>query len=279
MINLKNIFVLMLIFIYSQAKSQSNNSELIFFPIDNLYKPNYSNPFEAKIGFDFYLNQNNIELNIGGDKDILNFKLDETNVVGLGTEFFTWTRLKSQSNFKFPVLTVDYFFGLYLSSRMNLLDYEILSRLRLSHISAHLADGHYDNENNQWIENVKPFVYSREFFELSSSLNLEFTKPYIGFGYIYHVKPEIYSKFFLSLGGELELFKLQNSSISGFISFDIKLMKRSENELQKDLSFNLGLKFKDQVRLCYQFYSGYDIHGELSSMYNKNSSIGIYLVL
>ncbi|MCX8011222.1 MAG: hypothetical protein N3A61_08720, partial [Ignavibacteria bacterium] len=164
---MKNVFVLMLIFIYSQAKSQRINSELIFFPIENLYKPNYSNPFEAKIGFDFYLNKNNIELNIGGAKDIFNLRLDEVNMLGLGTEFFTWTRLKSQSNFKFPVLTVDYFFGLYFTNRMKLLDYEFQSRLRLSHISAHLADGQYDNDNNQWTDSLKPFVYSREFIELS----------------------------------------------------------------------------------------------------------------
>ncbi|MCX8010115.1 MAG: hypothetical protein N3A61_03095, partial [Ignavibacteria bacterium] len=79
--------------------------------------------------------------------------------------------------------------------------------------------------------------------------------------------------------GESDGFKFSSINVDCFTSFDIKFMKRSENEIQKDFSFNLGLKFKDKLRLCYQYYSGYDIHGELNSFFSKTSSVGIYLVL
>lgn len=57
--------------------------------------------------------------------------------VNIGAEALVWSRLRQLSDFRFPVETADYFFGLY--STFDLLNAK--HRFRVSHISAHLVDG------------------------------------------------------------------------------------------------------------------------------------------
>ena len=78
----------------------------------------------------------------------------------LGVDFMTYTRLRSEHNLKFPVETIDYWFGV----RAEYAPTPTLSlRLRAAHISAHLVDGLVDT--SAAFSDKKPFVYSREFLE------------------------------------------------------------------------------------------------------------------
>ncbi len=252
------------------------------FPIDLLYKPNYTNPFEAKIGTQFTLNENKLQLDIGTAKDILRYYHSPNLHFGFGAEFFTWTMLKSESDFKFPVVTVDYFFGIYFSNLYRTESFTIRNRLRVGHISAHLVDGSYDVLTNKWNNNLLPFVYSREFLELSTSLDYDYLRTYFGFNYLFHTIPSEEGKINFNLGSEVFIYRLEELHSTIFIGLDLKLLKGYSAKYRADKNFTVGFHIGDKVqtglRVYYQYYSGGNIHGEFSYQSDKRSSIGVNLV-
>ncbi len=71
-------------------------------------------------------------LKLGYGRDIF-----EVGKVGVGLEGIVWSRLETLSQFRFPVQTADYFFGLFADWH----DAYATWRVRISHISSHLVDG------------------------------------------------------------------------------------------------------------------------------------------
>ena len=66
------------------------------------------------------------------------------STVSLGAEALIWSGLKAYSDFRFPVQTADYFFGIYSIFPLPLWGSDLRPwrmRLRISHISSHLVDG------------------------------------------------------------------------------------------------------------------------------------------
>jgi hypothetical protein len=82
--------------------------------------------------------------------------------VGIGLEGVVWSRLATLSQFRFPVQTADYFFGVYSDWR----DLYATWRFRVSHISSHLVDG------SDSIIGGSSSSYSREFVELMREVPL-----------------------------------------------------------------------------------------------------------
>ena len=78
---------------------------------------------------------------------------------------FTYTLLRGETDFHFPVDAVDYLFGVNFGYKNNFeKNKEFGARLRISHISAHFVDGHFDGSTGNWRDGQIPRVFSREFF-------------------------------------------------------------------------------------------------------------------
>lgn len=76
----------------------------------------------------------------------------------IGLEGLAWSRLQALSQFRFPVETVDYFFGAFFTWVQSP---DVGWKLRISHISSHLVDG------ADSITGGSSSKYSREFVELT----------------------------------------------------------------------------------------------------------------
>ncbi|HPD34016.1 MAG TPA: hypothetical protein PKV40_06720, partial [Candidatus Kapabacteria bacterium] len=100
-----------------------------------LIKPFAANIYEARIGMVDYATENHLRLDIGANLDLYQQKLKNNIQFGFGTEFFTYTQLRSEDNFKFPVETIDYYFGGNFSFIYPIKNYGIEARLRVAHIS------------------------------------------------------------------------------------------------------------------------------------------------
>lgn len=253
-----------------------------FFPERNLYIPNFSNPLEAKIETQFFTENNNLELIIGAAKDLFHYQTGWRTVSGFGVEFFNWTRLDRKENFKFPVLAVDYFFGGYLAFRYNGRRIHWLNRFRVSHISAHLADGSYNIQNSQWNERI-PFVYSREFVEWNSNIIYKKLRTYFTASYIFHSIPELRSKTITGIGAEALITSFHKNSIHLFAGFDLKFQKYFSNKINSNNNFTAGLIFgnlmNSNFRIAYQYYNGYSLHGEFFMNKDAYSVVSLSLVL
>ncbi len=252
-----------------------------YFPDSLNVSPFTAKMIEPKIGFSFQTGANELELNIGNSLDIIHFKKGETGTLSIGADFFTFTLLRGEANFHFPVDAVDYLFGLNFGYKTMLNDNEIGVRVRLSHISAHFVDGHYEGVNKRWKDNLNPRVYSREFVEVLPFYRTGSLRAYAGFTYIFSVDPESIGKDNYHLGFEYFYPKAMFNLFRFFIAYDLKVIHldkyTANNSIQVGVRF--GKTYGKGFGIYYQYYSGKSHHGEYYDFTKRYSAIGFNLEL
>lgn len=271
------IFTLIILFFYSTSFSQTKTE---LFPSGLNIQPFTANLLEARNGFYSLVNQSRVRLDIGASKDVYRI-VTPNSVLSFGADMFTFTRLRNESHFKFPVETIDYFFGVNCGYKIIKDNYEYGFRFRISHISAHLVDGRYDLNYYSWRGNILPFVYSREFVELFPFYKIGGFRVYAGFTYIFHVIPKNIGKEIYQTGFDYYYKSFPIKNVTPFIADDFKLTKigaYSGNNI-----FVAGIKFGHYngsgFSILYSYYSGKSIHGEYYN-YNENyATLGINLDL
>lgn len=238
-----------------------------------LFKPLSANTFEPRIGLIWHANNNRLRLDIGNSVDMVQYAIEgQKKKLTLGSDFFTYTQLRGEKNFHFPVDAVDYLFGFnvnYIDSMGNGI---LSSRLRLSHISAHFVDGHFDGTTGQWKDATNPRVYSREFFDLAISYEPERSlRLYIGTLYLWHLDPTTLPKFLVYAGSEahLDLF----AAVQGYAAYQFTATGvRPRHEFQAGTK--IGNWSGRGIKLFFTYYSGNSIHGEYYDRNDKYSGVG-----
>ena len=246
------------------------------FPSDLNIQPFTANFLEPKAGFLFSLDSNKIRLDISTSRDIVKW-FDDDETISIGADLFTFTRLRSTDNFKFPVETIDYLFGLNAGYKKQIEgNREFGMRFRLSHISAHLVDGQYNAENQEWREGREPFVFSKEFIEIFPYYRINTLRFYTGFTYIFHIIPEDIKTFNLQVGFDYFVTNFGNDDLTPFIAYDFKLAG-NEKYVGNNI-FSVGVKLgkwnKGGLSLYYTYISGKSVHGEYYDMNENYSAIG-----
>lgn len=237
-----------------------------------LFAPLLADPLEPRVAIQSYLDERSVQLDIGHSSDI--YRSDDGQFAA-GVDFGTWSRLRRSNDFKFPVDAIDYLFGINASWKTpwgeeDALFNEFSGRIRLSHISAHFEDGHFNAETGTWStqpewNGTTPFTFSREFLELTMALSAPDKRVYAGFQYLYHTLPEGITPASWHAGMEWA------TSDKTWLAADWKLLPvwqtataRSEGlrgtwNLQAGMRLhNIGL---DKVRLTCNYYSGISRHG------------------
>jgi len=239
---------------------------------NTLFKPLLADPMEPKIAVMPWLEKHRLQLNIGSSADLYQSK---SNNFAAGVDFATYSLLNRGDNFKFPVDAIDYLFGINASWKQPVsigsLPFDELSgKVRLSHISAHFEDGHYDATNHNWIQEADwsgtiPFTYSREFVNLVVALSSPNHRIYAGYQYLYHTIPDGINPHSFQAGAEL------STSSSTYIAADFKLLPIWQSSLEETRGFrgtwNLqaGMRLNsiglDKVRIACNYFSGMSRHG------------------
>ena len=268
----KLLILSFLFFISSFIQSQTKE---IWFPNGLNIRPFTANILEPRAGVSYLINQDKLRLDIGTSSDIYKI-VSKNHILSFGADIFTYTRLRSENNFRFPVETIDYFFG--LNSGYKVLDgnKQYGFRFRFSHISAHLVDGRFDKTSGEWRDSLQPFVYSREFFELLPFYQINSLRFYAGMTYLFHVIPSTIGREIYQAGFDYFADSFISKNISPFIADDFKLSKLdtySGNNI-----FMAGIKFGKYngkgFSLIYSYISGKSIQGELFNLNESYSSIG-----
>jgi hypothetical protein len=145
-----------------------------------------ANPLEARVGSMLQFSERTLRLDIGATIELI--ELERDSVVGwlrVSADVLTYTRLRSEGNFTFPVETIDFMFG--FNATWSAPNSPLHARLRLSHISSHLVDGFADSDGV--FSRQRPFVYSREFAELLAGWTLGHFRPYAGVTFAWARQP------------------------------------------------------------------------------------------
>lgn len=272
---------LLLLFIsqfYFSKDVFSKSDSLYFFTSNVLYVPIEASKIEAKNGVTKFLNNDYLELDIGASFDLIGLKAKQ-NTFSFGIDFFTFSSLRSEDNFKFPVDAIDYLFGVNFNLKRELSEKNTLtSRFRISHISSHFEDGHiYERSDTIFT----PVVFSKEFLDLAVmskyqiNNNLYF-KSMLALNFIFHAIPEDMSKFSGQLGLE---FRYSISKIfSYYISNDLNLASVNSNSNFNE-SFETGLTLGSinsrSVNFYFDYYDGQDYKGQYYGKYLNYTGLGL----
>ena len=273
-INLIFYSILFLFFIPSISLAQFNHE---LFPADLNIQPFTANILEPKAGFLFNIDNDKLRLDISTSRDIVKW-YDNDETISIGADLFTFTRLRSTDEFKFPVETIDYLFGFNAGYKKQLEgNRELGLRFRLSHISAHLVDGQYDAENQEWREGREPFVFSKEFIEFFPYYRFNTLRAYVGLTYIFHIIPEEIKQFNAQVGFDYFVTQFGTENMTPFVAYDFKLAG-NETYVGNNI-FSAGIKFgkwnQRGLSLYYTYISGKSIHGEYFDVNENYSAIGL----
>lgn len=251
-----------------------------YFPGDLNIQPFTANIIEPRTGLLIQTGGNNLRLDIGNSMDFIKWNFPENQSFTIGADFFTYTLLRSEDNFHFPVDAVDYLFGVNAAYKRILNDNEYGLRFRLSHISAHFVDGHFDGNTGAWRE-YSPKVYSREFIELFPYFRYDNLRLYFGFTYIFHIDPANLGKTSYQFGFDYFGKGLISDLITPYAAFDLKLV--DINEFTANKSAQAGIKFGRPdgrgISLYAGYFNGMNIHGEYHFLTDDYTSIGFNLDL
>jgi hypothetical protein len=222
-----------------------------------------------------------LRLDIGTTRDIFLIKSKE-ETISFGADLFTFTRLRSEDNFKFPVETIDFFFGINAGYKKSVGNSEYGLRFRFSHLSAHLVDGRFDGQTGNWVDGRNPFVFSKEFVELFPYYSVSDFRVYLGLTYIFHVIPDIISKSVYQIGFDYYILPLSSGSITPFVAYDFKLNGINDKYFGNNIA-KLGVKFGSPrsrgFSILFSYISGKSIHGELFDLTENYFNIGFNLDL
>jgi hypothetical protein len=273
---MRSILVLILIAIIKLNSIAQTTAE--WFPADLNIQPFTAHFLEPKAGFQYLFDLEKVRIDIGTSHDIIQWKA-EAESFSFGADFFTYTRARSENNFKFPVETIDYLFGINGSYKSKSELSEWGARLRFSHISAHLVDGYYDSESESWLNGQEPFVYSREFFELIGYFKIYDVRVYGGITYNIHIVPDEIKKEIFQLGFDYYATQIHTSVFTPFIAYDFKLSGIDEYSGNNIIS--AGIKFGEPksrgFSILASYFSGKSVHGEFYNFNESYFTIGINL--
>ena len=224
-----------------------------------LFDPLEANPIEARIGMLYQPNVDKLRMDIGNTFDLTELVNNKTMKLRLGGDFMTFTRLRSVGKLKFPVETTDYYFGINISSLINLNNKKIYTRMRVAHISSHLIDGY----TNNWEFIKTPFVYSREFIDfVFATYLLDDLRVYLGTNIVFSTIPKDFAPVEGQVGFDSQRYI--NEIIDLEFGYDFRLRNLNDTFYgQNSLQAGFRVKtYKDiGLFLGYYYYSGLSIHG------------------
>jgi hypothetical protein len=274
-------YSILLVFISTYSYSQdSSNSSFFFFETDNVYKPLNASVIESRVGVTKNTTDDYLKLDIGTSLDIVGLK-DNNSVYSFGVDFFTFSNLRSEPNFKFPVDAIDYLFGINFNYRKPLdKNYTLSARLRISHISSHFEDGHIYTRTDTIFT---PVVYSREFINfnaifdhtISKSLKLRYL---IGAEYLFKTIPDDFGAFSGQFGAEVRYSF--NNWLTYYLSDEVRLIKANSisNSYNFDNNLETGLRFgfanTRGLNIFFTYYDGQDYKGQYFNRMTNYKAFG-----
>lgn len=250
----------------------------------------YAGKFEPRIGGWVESEGNKLRLDIGTAVDLWHvhpFDPPSRSYITLGTEFFTWTRLRSAGRFKFPVEAVDYYFGIFgnLYYHPFIGESSLNTKLRVAHISAHLVDG----DSTFFGSDGKPVTYSREFIDLRTGLDsrvVDINGPfgegtaqshvYVGGVYLFSTIPDTLGRISPYAGLDFSWQLRDGAPLTVRAGYEARL--NTELTPIGEHSVRLGVKLaetnKNGVVLEGAYYSGRSPYGQYFSRRESYFSFG-----
>jgi len=187
----------------SMATGQTDSSHWALLPERTLFAPLMANHEEPRMGFQQEFGSSTMKVAIGNAVQLFEYR-SGSDTVQCGLLFIAYAQANDYRGYRLKIDAADGFFGLAFSYTTNS---PLSFRLRMIHLSAHLVDGHFNDETMMWRDNKIPFPFSRNYGEIvaaySSTINSWQCRPYAGVSYAPIIKPKVIRGFSALAGWEL----------------------------------------------------------------------------
>ncbi|MCB9250514.1 MAG: hypothetical protein H6613_19225 [Ignavibacteriales bacterium] len=244
-------------------------------------KANYD---EARIGILYYPKNGNLKVDIGNNIDLFafNFPLSKSRLT-LSIEFMAYALSTSYEQKRLQIDALDGFFGGNVAFSKNYNDGKLISRFRIIHNSAHLVDGHYDDQKDEWMNNSRPIPFAKDFGELLLGYqfftNFGNIRTYSAINYSTLIRPSELKKWNGFIGFEIATNKI----ISEIFNHETNLFLASQFTLEGNpehqINYNnlAGIKFGEWNKKGIVFYLSYyyGSHPFSEYYYKRVSQFGI----
>jgi len=163
------LFILITILFFNVIKAQNiETTSVNFFSPGLHFLPFKANYQEARLGILYYTDNGNLKVDIGNNVDLVRINFPKIKgILSFSVEFMGYALSTSYEGKRLQIDALDGFFGGNAAFSKKYEKGKFISRFRIIHNSAHLVDGHYDNNLGQWINNDIPIAYTRDFGELT----------------------------------------------------------------------------------------------------------------
>lgn len=227
-----------------------------------------ANPFEGRIQIFASPDAGAMRFDIGASPAM--YAIDSS--LSVRADFFTLSRMRSAEAMKFPVETIDYWFG--LSAAWAPSNLPLSMRLRLAHVSAHFVDG------TRWpfVPDSTVPIYSREFAELLLATTHGPMRVYGGLSYIWSNHNPEFSRVIPQIGFELTHRLASQTTVVA--AYDGKAVGYQGVTLPQHCA-QVGLLYRHRTDieggLMIYRYSGRSIHGMFAHDRDDYWAIGVRL--
>lgn len=274
----------------SRDHARLDDSAIVLGPLPTLrtFLAPYAGKYEARTGSSYEFANTRLRLDIGASPDLIRFRSGDSAgrggmLVTLGADFFTWTRLRATSSFKFPVEAVDYYFGVNGSAVWRTaLGRTYGARLRVAHISAHLVDGDssFTDPRQQYMTYSREFVDAMAAFGSGGPGRDDFPgigfRVYIGALALFHTIPDTLGRVTPYAGLEFSIQPTQDSSYSLRAGYEARLNTELSPVFEEQIRF--GIKFaeftKRGVLIEGVYYHGRSQYGQHFALRDRYFALG-----
>lgn len=274
------LFVIVtLLSILSSTALAQEKSHFVLFPDGMLFNNLQGNIREPRFGLIYFPDNANLKLDIGYTSDLFEYNVDDRLTFRAGIDFFAYGLATSYKGNRLQIDMLDGFFGGNLTSSYKMENGSVKGRFRILHNSAHLVDGSFDKEQDDWKDGYAPIPFTRDFGEIT------LLREFMSNGYLFSfygstaystlARPSTIKKWTYNFGSEIVSPEL----VKNFYDRAIVLFFIYHNELGGEESYisshtlKAGVKFgkwDSKGLLFFAFY--YDGFNYFNEFYNQRIS-------
>ncbi|MBN1301388.1 MAG: hypothetical protein JW995_09240 [Melioribacteraceae bacterium] len=269
---MKNILNKLIILWFILPQAITSQQMLEFLPSGLQFMPLKANHQEARLGVLYFPRTGFLKVDIGNNVDLIKYYFNDSASLSSGIEFMAYALSTNYQGKRLQIDAIDGFFGgnANLQIKSGTAIYQL--RLRVIHNSAHFVDGHYDNINDRWKDNIGPIPFTQDFGEITFAHTLKLSEArlryYAGVAYATLVRPHLIKKYSFNAGFEISTGKITGKFLNRDTNIFIAHHNRYAGMPDYKLSYNnmLGIKFggwyEKGIIFYLSHYHGNDIFSE-----------------